>query len=135
MAETSENKSGSTPQGELIEENSKPFQLIKYFFDVVNDDTVTYNAQITDNWIESNSAIQDHIALQPVTITMRGLCGELVYDAKQAELDYKTEDCYVGDRNRKVLESHEFQIGLERVRLEATKNDSLAVVGYGEHAV
>lgn len=51
------------------------------------------------------------------------------------ERDYKTEDCYVGDRNRKVLEAHEFQIGSERVRLEATKNDSLAVVGYGEHAV
>lgn len=99
MAETSENKSGSTPQGELIEENSKPFQLIKYFFDVVNDDTVTYNAQITDNWIESNSAIQDHIALQPVTITMRGLCGELVYDAKQAELDYKTELAQAKERN------------------------------------
>jgi hypothetical protein len=99
MAETSENKSGSTPQGELIEENSKPFQLIKYFFDVVNDDTVTYNAQITDNWIESNSAIQDHIALQPVTITMRGLCGELVYDAKQAELDYKSELAQAKKRN------------------------------------
>ena len=99
MAETSENKSGSTPQGEIIEENSKPFQLIKYFFDVVNDDTVTYNAQITDNWIESNSAIQDHIALQPVTITMRGLCGELVYDAKQAELDYKTELAQAKERN------------------------------------
>lgn len=99
MAETSENKSGSTPQGELIEENSKPFQLIKYFFDVVNDDTVTYNAQITDNWIESNSAIQDHIALQPVTITMRGLCGELVYDAKQAELDYENELAQAKTRN------------------------------------
>ena len=99
MAETSENKSGSTPQGELIEENSKPFQLIKYFFDVVNDDTVTYNAQITDNWIESNSAIQDHIALQPVTITMRGLCGELVYDAKQAELDYESELAQAKTRN------------------------------------
>lgn len=99
MAETSENKSGSTPQGEIIEENSKPFQLIKYFFDVVNDDTVTYNAQITDNWIESNSAIQDHIALQPITITMRGLCGELVYDAKQAELDYKTELAQAKERN------------------------------------
>lgn len=99
MAETSENKSGSTPQGELIEENSKPFQLIKYFFDIVNDDTVTYNAQITDNWIESNSAIQDHIALQPVTITMRGLCGELVYDAKQAELDYESELAQAKTRN------------------------------------
>lgn len=99
MAEISENKSGSTPQGELIEENSKPFQLIKYFFDVVNDDTVTYNAQITDNWIESNSAIQDHIALQPITITMRGLCGELVYDAKQAELDYESELAQAKTRN------------------------------------
>lgn len=99
MVETSENKSGSTPQGELIEENSKPFQLIKYFFDVVNDDTVSYNAQITDNWIESNSAIQDHIALQPITITMRGLCGELVYDAKQAELDYESELAQAKTRN------------------------------------
>lgn len=99
MAETSEKKSDSTPQGELIEENSKPFQLIKYFFDVVNDDTVTYNAQITDNWIESNSAIQDHIALQPITITMRGLCGELVYDAKQAELDYESELAQAKTRN------------------------------------
>ena len=99
MTETSEKKSDSTPQGELIEENSKPFQLIKYFFDVVNDDTVTYNAQITDNWIESNSAIQDHIALQPITITMRGLCGELVYDAKQAELDYESELAQAKTRN------------------------------------
>lgn len=51
------------------------------------------------------------------------------------ERDYKTEDCYVADRNSQVLESHKFQIGQETVSLVATKNDSLAVVGYGEHTL
>lgn len=95
----SNNDVTATPQGSIIEEQSNSFQLIRYFFDIVNDDTVSYSAQITDNWIESNSTIQDHIAISPITVTMKGLCGELVYEAKQAELDYKTELALANKRN------------------------------------
>ena len=51
------------------------------------------------------------------------------------ERDYKTDDYYVGDGARTVLQTRDFQIGDEIVRLQATKNDSLAVVGLGEHVI
>lgn len=64
--------------------------LVRYlFFQTVTDDSVSFQSQITDNWVENNTAIHDHIAISPVTITMRGLVGELVYTSEQAQLDYE----------------------------------------------
>lgn len=60
------------------------------FFHTVNDDTVNFQSNITDNWVENNTAIQDHIAISPVTITMRGLIGELVYTSEQAAKEYES---------------------------------------------
>jgi len=51
------------------------------------------------------------------------------------ERDYKTDDYYVGDGTRTVLLTRDFQVGNEIVRLQSTKNDSLAVVGLGEHVI
>lgn len=51
------------------------------------------------------------------------------------ERDFKTDDYYVGDGSRTVLQTQNFQIGEEAVRLQASKNDSLAVVGLGEHVI
>lgn len=64
--------------------------LVRYlFFQTVTDDSVSFQSQITDNWVENNTAIHDHIAISPVIITMRGLVGELVYTSEQAQLDYE----------------------------------------------
>lgn len=51
------------------------------------------------------------------------------------ERDFKTDDYYVGDGSRTVLQTQNFRIGEETVRLQASKNDSLAVVGLGEHVI
>lgn len=51
------------------------------------------------------------------------------------ERDFKTDDYYVGDGSRTVLQTQNFRIGEEVVRLQASKNDSLAVVGLGEHVI
>lgn len=51
------------------------------------------------------------------------------------ERDFKTDDYYVGDGSRTVLQTQNFRIGEATVRLQASKNDSLAVVGLGEHVV
>lgn len=51
------------------------------------------------------------------------------------ERDFKTDDYYVGDGSRTVLQTQNFRIGEESVRLQASKNDSLAVVGLGEHVI
>ena len=48
-----------------------------FVFDVLGDEDATFDADITDHYIESNYAIQDHIALKPPRFTLSGYIGEL----------------------------------------------------------
>lgn len=91
-----------------IQENSNKFQTITLFFDFVSDETVSCSSNITDNWVENNTAIQDHIALSPITVSLKGFCGELVYEAKQADLDYQSELTQAEMRNALPLEIANF---------------------------
>ncbi len=51
-----------------------------FIFDVLDDEEVIIDSDITDHYVESNYAIQDHIALKPVRFTLRGYVAELVDD-------------------------------------------------------
>lgn len=48
-------------------------------FSYVEDETCTVEASITDNFVESNHAVQDHIAIKPKIYRLRGCVGEVVY--------------------------------------------------------
>lgn len=88
--EITKNTQVTAPDGALqIELNKNLVRLL--FFQTVTDDTITFQSQITDNWVENNTAIQDHITISPVTITMRGFIGELFYTSEQAQKDYESE--------------------------------------------
>ena len=50
-----------------------------FYFDVITEHSINIENSITDNFLENNTAIQDSIAHSPVTITLSGLVGELVY--------------------------------------------------------
>lgn len=50
-----------------------------FLFDIAMTDNITHTAQITDHYAEDNSYIQDHVAIAPMTITLVGKVGELVY--------------------------------------------------------
>lgn len=50
-----------------------------YVFDVTLDQAVKLESEITDHYVEDNSAIQDHKANKPKEITINGLVGEVVY--------------------------------------------------------
>ena len=87
--EITKQTSVTIPQAALeLELGKDTFRYL--FFHTVTDDTINFQSNITDNWVENNTAIQDHIAISPVTITMRGLIGEQVYFSKQAEDEYKS---------------------------------------------
>lgn len=55
-----------------------------YVFDVIDDEEIMLDADITDSWLETNYTIQDHIALKPVKFTLHGFVGEL-YSMMQGE--------------------------------------------------
>lgn len=50
-----------------------------FVFDIMDETRIDLTAEITDHYVEDNSAIQDHIAIRPDRITLRGYIGELVY--------------------------------------------------------
>lgn len=55
------------------------FGLGGFVFDVEGESVVNLTAEITDHYLEDNSAVQDHIAVRPKKITLKGYVGELVY--------------------------------------------------------
>lgn len=50
-----------------------------YYFDIITEHSISINNNITDNWLENNTAVQDVIAHAPITITLSGSVSELVY--------------------------------------------------------
>ena len=48
-----------------------------YLFDTRGEEEATIESDITDNWIETNTTMQDHIGLKPMIITLSGYVGEL----------------------------------------------------------
>lgn len=56
------------------------FGLGGFVFDTRTEDMAQLSADITDHYTESNRALQDHIAIKPKRITLRGFVGELVYN-------------------------------------------------------
>lgn len=58
-----------------------------FVFDYAGEVTSELKSDITDHYTEDNTAIQDHIALNPIRVTMRGLIGELVAGPAQGGLN------------------------------------------------
>ena len=52
-----------------------------FVFDYEGETTLTYQAEITDHYLESNDPVQDHIAQRPVRLVLRGFVSELAQKA------------------------------------------------------
>jgi len=48
-----------------------------FVFDIVGREEANLTSDITDHYIEDNTAIEDHIALRPIVFSLRGFVGEL----------------------------------------------------------
>lgn len=51
-----------------------------FLFDIFDREELLLESEITDSFVEDNTAIQDQIALHPIRITLRGFVGELADD-------------------------------------------------------
>jgi len=63
------------------------WQNIGILFDYIQDETSTVEAEITDNWVESNWTYQDHIAIKPRIYRVRGCVGEVIHENISAYLN------------------------------------------------
>jgi hypothetical protein len=58
---------------------------VSYLFDIPLTSQAQLNSQITDHFTEDNSSVQDHIALEPIKITLTGIASEVVYTRSAIE--------------------------------------------------
>lgn len=61
----------------IVRPNDPPPGLAGFLFDVVGEETFELQSDITDHYVENNTAINDQIALRPEVITLQGLVAEL----------------------------------------------------------
>lgn len=52
-------------------------QIGAFAFDYKGDDIVQMDNDVTDHWLEDNTAVQDHIGVRPTMVTLRGFVSEL----------------------------------------------------------
>lgn len=57
------------------------FGIGGFLFDAEGESIAHLSSDITDHYVENNDAIQDHIALRPNKITLKGYVGEVVYNS------------------------------------------------------
>lgn len=66
-------------QQAIVRPNNPPAGIAGFLFDVDLNQRAELTSDITDHYVEANTAIQDHIALRPETVVLRGLVAELKY--------------------------------------------------------
>lgn len=54
-----------------------------FVFDYLGDTTLNLEADITDHYSENNFAVQDHVAIKPTRVVLKGFVSELVHKAPQ----------------------------------------------------
>jgi len=61
----------------IIRPNNPPAGIAGYVFDIVGEESMELNSDITDHYVEDNTSIQDQISLKPEKFTVRGMVAEL----------------------------------------------------------
>lgn len=65
----------------IVRPNNPPLGVGGFIFDIPGDQEIRLRSQITNYFLESNTTIQDNIAVEPAMITLRGVVAELVFTA------------------------------------------------------
>jgi len=84
----------------MQEDVSTPNNFVGAYFDIIQSHSVSIQNQITDNYLENNTAIQDHIAHAPITVSLSGISAEVVYESPTGIIDavYKGVNKFIGKK-------------------------------------
>ena len=90
-------------QGSIVKTQDDYNNNIGYYFDIINEHSVSASSNITTNWLENGSSVADHIANQPITVSLSGICGELVFEQNKTLVSnfVKTESKF-NDKLKKI---------------------------------
>lgn len=90
-----------------------------YVFDVAGDTIAQLSSEITDHYTEDNRAIQDHIAIRPRRITLKGYVGELIFNGSQSDNGFLQK----ATQKLTVLSGYLPQLSSAAIQLQKTLED------------
>ena len=61
----------------IVRPNNPPAGIGGFLFDIPGDEEIRMKSAITRHYVENNTPISDHIALEPEVITLRGVIAEI----------------------------------------------------------
>lgn len=64
---------------EIKAKSNEPDANIAVYFDVIKSHSIQINDNITDNWLENSTVVNDCINQSPIIVTLSGISGEVVY--------------------------------------------------------
>lgn len=70
--------------GKFIVTPANAFGLGGFVFDIEGETSNTLVSDITDHFLEDNTAVQDHIAIRPQRVTLRSYVGEKVFYTQES---------------------------------------------------
>lgn len=69
---------GNVVNGFIVSPNDAPPGVSGFVFNIIGDEEIFVDSEVTDHFVEENYAVQDHVALKPISFTLKGFQGELV---------------------------------------------------------
>lgn len=69
----------------LIEPQDGTLRPLK--LQIIGNESISMSSDITDNYVENNVALQDHISIKPMIYTVEGEVGELIWYSKNGSND------------------------------------------------
>lgn len=69
--------------GEAVVNIFGSFGIAGFRFHIPISEQVKMQSDITDHYIDANTAVQDHIAVKPIEITLNGLVGDYFYSVNE----------------------------------------------------
>lgn len=72
-------------QGTIKKNNELNVGARRFIFDTVISEEYTRQADITDQFVENNSTIQDHYAIKPEELTIKGFVAEVTYQREDSQ--------------------------------------------------
>ena len=70
---------------ELWFQEPKEKSVVKLKLDIIGNETLSASSDVTDNYVESNVAYQNHISRRPLVYTIEGEIGEVAYYASDED--------------------------------------------------
>jgi hypothetical protein len=110
-------------QNAIVRPANPPPGIAGFLFDIKGEESITLESDVTDNYVENNTAIQDQVGLRPEKVSVEGMVAEIAQTTQQVDEVTKQNDALPMNT---ALQPEYTEIQIDQIA-EAEKAEALEV--------